>query len=138
MIHSVYRQRPKSGKAGDVTPLDHWIATHEGTTSSYEELPHRIQESKNHQPLTSEERVEELTHEESFLLQELAYHKEIRAAESRFLEKATELRAELQVILTEFDQALHKRWGERTQAELGLCSYWGIDFGDGNVEDVIF
>ena len=138
VIHPVYRQRPKSGKAGDVTPLDHWIATHGGTTSSYEELPHRIQKSKGHQPLTPEERVEELTHEKSFLLQELAYHKEIRAAESRFLEKATELRAELQVVLTEFDQALHKRWRERTQAELGLCSYWGIDFGDGNVEDVIF
>jgi len=43
VIHPVYRQRPKSGKAGDVTPLDHWIATHGGTTSSYEELPHRIQ-----------------------------------------------------------------------------------------------
>lgn len=82
--------------------------------------------------------MEELTHEKSFLLQKLAYRKEIRAAESRFLEKATELRAELQVVLTEFDQALQKRWRERTQAELGLCSYWGIDFGDGNVEDVIF
>jgi len=72
-------------------------------------LAPNIQKSKNHQPLTPEERVEELTHEKSFLLQKLAYRKEIRAAESRFLEKATELRAELQVVLTEFDQALQKR-----------------------------
>ena len=82
--------------------------------------------------------MKELTHEKSFLLQKLTYHKEIRAAESKFLEKVTELRAELQVVLIEFDQALDKRCRERTQAELGLCSYWGIDFDDENVEDVIF
>ena len=138
VIHSVYRQRLKSEKAGDVTSLNHWIATHDETTSSYEKLSHRIQKSKRHQPLTSEERVKEFTHEKSFLLQKLTYHKGIRAVESKFLRKIIELRAELQIILSEFDQALNKRWRERTQAELGLCSYWGIDFGDGNVEDVIF
>ena len=44
-IRPLTRKHPISGKAGDVTFLDHWIADHGRTTSSYEELPHRIQSS---------------------------------------------------------------------------------------------
>ena len=109
LVHPLFRRRPESPKAGDITPLDHWIARHGGTTSSFEELPHRIKSSKDHQPLTPEERVEELTRGKSFLLQELVYHKETRAAEMRFMKKVTELRAGLEAVLTEFDCGLQKR-----------------------------
>ncbi len=51
----MFRKRLKSERAGDVTSLNHHIASHEKTTSSYEELPHRLKLFKTHQPLTSEE-----------------------------------------------------------------------------------
>lgn len=138
LIHPLFRKRPRSGRAGDVTSLDHQIARHGGTTSSYEELPHRLESSKTHQPLTPGERVIELTYEKSFLLQELVYRKDTRAAEMRFLEKVTKLRAEMEAVLAELDRAMDERSRARAQAESDLCSYWGIDFGDGNVEDIVF
>jgi len=134
----MFCKRLKSERAGDVTSLNHHIASHEKTTSSYEELPHWLKLSKTHQPLTPEERVIELAYEKSFLLQELVYRKDTRAAEMRFLEKVTKLRAEMEAVLAELDRAMDQRSRERTQAESNLCSYWGIDFGDGNVEDIVF
>ena len=137
-MHPLVRDRLKSGRAGDVTPLDHRIAKGGGKTSAYEELPHRLKLSKRHQPLTSEERVVDLTYEKSFLLQELVYHKENRAAEMEFVEEITKLRAEMKTIVARFDRALDERSRRRARAESDLCSYWGIDFGDGNVEDIVF
>ena len=137
-IHPLFRKRHYSGKAGAITPLDHRIAKHGGITSSYEELPHRLRSSKKHQPLTPEERIIELIYEKSFLLQELVYRKETRTAEMKFLDKVTKLRAKMKNILEELDCALEERSKERALAESDLCSYWGIDFGDGNVEDVVF
>lgn len=132
------RTRPVSGKAGDVTSLDHWIANHGGTTSTYEELPHRIQSSKYIPPQSLEQRVEELTREKSFLLQELVYFKASRAAEAKFFQSVSATVAEVGDVLTRLKDALDERSRSRTQAEVDLCSYWGIDFGDGNVEDAIF
>ena len=77
LVHSLFCRHPESSKAGNITSLNHWIARHRGTTSSFKELSHWIKLSKDHQPLTPEERVKELTHEKSFLLQKLIYHKEI-------------------------------------------------------------
>ena len=138
LIHPLFRKRPKSGRAADITPLDHHIAQGGGTTSAYEELPHRLKLSKKHQPLTSEERVIELTYEKSFLQQELVYWKETRSAEMKFLEQATMLRTEIGAALAKFDRALDERSRRRARAESDLCSYWGIDFGDGNMEEIVF
>jgi len=138
MIHPIFRQRLGSGRAGNIGALDDRIARHGGTTSSYEELPHRLRISKKHQPMTPSERVMELTKTNGFLLQELAYHKDTRAAEMRFLEKATKLRADIEGALADFDRALEERSKARADAESILLNYWGIDLGDGNIEDSIF
>ncbi len=138
MIHPISRQRLGSGRAGNIGALDDRIARHGGTTSSYEELPHRLRISKKHQPMTLSERVMELTKTNGFLLQELAYHKDTRAAEMRFLEKATKLRADMEGALEDFDRALEERSKARADAESILLNYWGIDLGDGNIEDSIF
>ncbi len=138
MIHPIFRQRLGSGRAGNIGALDDRIARHGGTTSSYEELPHRLRISKKHQPMTPSERVMELTKTNGFLLQELAYHKDTRAAEMRFLEKATKLRADMEGALEDFDRALEERSKARADAESILLNYWGIDLGDGNIEDSIF
>ncbi len=138
MIHPLFRQRPESGRAGNIGALDDRIARHGGTTSSYEELPHRLKISKKHQPMTPSERVMELTKTNGFLLQELAYHKDTRAAEMRFLEKATKLRLDMEAALADFDCALKERSKARADAESILLNYWGIDLGDGNIEDSVF
>ncbi len=137
-IHPIFRERLGSGRAGDVGALDDRIARHGGTTSSYEELPHRLRISKKHQPMTPSERVMELTKTNGFLLQELAYHKDTRAAEMRFLEEATKLRAHIEGALADFDRALEERSKARADAESILLNYWGIDLVDGNIEDSIF
>jgi hypothetical protein len=137
-IRPLPRKRPVSGKAEDVTSLDHWIADHGETTSTYEKLPHRIQSSKYISPQSPEQRVEELTREKSFLLQELVYFKASRATEARLFESITTLCTEMEGVLARFKETLNERSKARTQAEVDLCSYWGINFGDGNVEDAIF
>ena len=130
-IHPAFRRRPTSGRAGDVVALDDQIARNGGTTSTYEQLPHRLQISKQRRPLSSAERVVELTRTNSYLLQELAYHKDTRAADIQFYETVMGLHARL-------EDALKERSQKRADAESTLLSYWGIDFGDGNVEDTIF
>jgi len=116
MIHPIFRQGLGFSRAGNIGALDDRIARHGGTTSSYEELPHRLRISKKHQPMTPSERVMELTKTNGFLLQELAYHKDTRAAEMRFLEKATKLRAGA---LADFDRALEEA---RTGCSMVLLS----------------
>ena len=130
-IHPAFRQRPVSGRAGDVVALDDQIARNGGTTSTYEQLPHRLQISKHRRPISSAERVVELTRTNGYLLQELAYHKDNRAADMKFHETVLELHAKL-------EDALKERSQKRADAESTLLSYWGIDFGDGNVEDTVF
>ena len=56
-IRPVFRQRPASGRAGDVAALDDRIARNGETTSTYEQLPHRLQISKHHRPITPAERI---------------------------------------------------------------------------------
>ncbi len=130
-IHPAFRRRPISGKAGDVAALDDQIARNGGTTSTYEQLPHRLQISKQNCPASSAERVIELTRTNGYLLQELAYHKDTRAADMKFHETVADLHVKL-------DDALKERSQKRADAESTLLSYWGIDFGDGNVEDTVF
>ena len=123
LIHSILCQRLSSEKAGDVTPLDHQIARHRGTTSSYEKLAHWLKLFKKHQSLTPEEWVIELTYKKSFLLQKLIYCKDTQAAEMKFLKKVIKLCGEMRAIVKEFDCTLKKRSREQTEAEFNLCSY---------------
>lgn len=52
-----------------------------------------------------------------FLLQELAYHKNTRVVELRFLEKATKLRADIECGLADFHHALDERSKARANAK---------------------
>ena len=49
----------------------------------------------------------------------------------KFYETVMELYAKL-------EDALKERSQKRADAESVLLSYWGIDFHDGNVEDIVF
>lgn len=82
--------------------------------------------------------MEEFTREKSFLLQELVYFKASRAAEARLFESITTLCTEMEGVFARLKESLNERSKARIQAEVDLCGYWGIDFGDGNVEDAVF
>ena len=130
-IHPALRPRPTSGRAGDIATVDDRIARNGGTTSTYEQLPHRLRISKQRRPVSSKERVVELTRTNGYLLQELAYYKDIQKADMDFYVTMMDLHAKL-------GDALKERSQKREDAESTLLTYWGIDFGDGNVEDVVF
>ena len=130
-VHPAFRPRPSSGRAGDVAALDDRIVRNGGTTSTYEQLPHQLQMSKHCRLVTPAERILELTRTNGYLLQELAYHKDMREAEIEFHETVSEIR-------TKLEDALMQRLRKRAGAESTLLSYGGIDFCDGNVEDAVF
>ena len=127
--HSALRRR--SGRAGDVATLDDQIARSGGTTFTYEQLPHRLRISKQSRPVSSAERVIELTRANGYLLQELAYYKDIQSADVTFYRTVMDLHAELR-------DALKKRSEKRADAESTLLRHWNIDIGDGNIEDAVF
>ena len=130
-IHPAFRQRPVSGRAGDITALDHLIASNGGVTSAFAELPHQLQIAKKDPPMTLTEQVEQLTRQNGNLLEELAFFKDIRNAELSFLRKVHKLHIQLK-------DALEERSRERASAEFKFTTYWGIDLNDGNVEDEVF
>jgi len=130
-VHPALRHRPDSGRAGDVGALDDLIAKNGGTTSTYEQLPHRLRISKQKPQITAGERIIELTRTNGYLLQELAYYKDTRAADLAFYGMMVDLHMA-------FKDALKERSQKRADAEHKLLNYWGINFGDGNVEDQVF
>jgi len=115
-IHSAFRPRPIFGRASDVIALNDRIARNGETTFTYEQLPHRLRISKQHQPTTSAERVIELTRTNDYLLQELTYYKDTQAADMKFFEKVTKTHADL-------EDALEERSQRRANAEFTLLSY---------------
>lgn len=130
-IHPAFRQRPAFGRAGNVTAIDHMIARNGGITSTFAELPHQLRIAKKDPPMTLTEQVEKLTRQNGNLLEELAFFKDTRNAEIKFLRTVHKLHKKL-------TDALEERFRERASAELKFTAYWGIDPDDDNVEDKVF
>lgn len=129
--HPAFRRRPGSGRAGNITPLDDQIARSGGTTSTYEQLPHQLQIAKQPHAVSSAERVVELTRANGYLLQKLAYYKDIQVADMDFYKTVMELHAKL-------GDALKKRSQKLSDAELTLLRSWNINSSDRNIEDTVF
>ncbi len=130
-IHSAFRRWSIFDRANDVVALNDQIARNEKITFIYEQLLHRLQISKQHRSTSSAKRVIELTRTNDYLLQELTYHKDTQAADMRFYETVTDLHVKL-------NDALKKRFQKRADAESTLLSYWGINFDNENVENIVF
>ncbi|KAL8788256.1 MAG: hypothetical protein Q9213_001776 [Squamulea squamosa] len=124
-------RRPRKGSIPDVTALDHMIAGHGGTTSTIDDLPHRLRISKNKQVPTPTQRIEELTREIGYLRQELAYYKDTRRALTKFFAVAQSAHEALRRGIAE---ASH----EIAIAEQAMLAYWNIHPSDGNAEDTVF
>lgn len=126
---SIYRQRPLPDRPEEVNPLDHRIGTHGGTTSNLEYLPHRLKVNKH--PVSSEDRIRDLTRENGYLRQELALHKDIRRTLLELKEKTEKAQFYLH-------DALQDASSKMARGEQRLLDYWGIHHNDGSQETKMF
>src|ERR1700742_1110789 len=60
-----------------ITPIDHVIISHGGTTENYERLRHRLNLSKPQSPPPRSQRLEELTRENSRIRMELDHSQQV-------------------------------------------------------------
>lgn len=111
--------------AEEVTPQDHEILCHGGTTSNLERLPSRLQQSKV--PARSmKKQIEELAYEVSYLKAEVSWHSESKQAFLQFQEQMYQLfhkmedaLAEVNIRLQEAEQRYLGFWGLTANANLG-------------------
>ena len=123
------RKLPVS-RFNDVTALDHHIGCHGGTTSTSECLPHRLRvRSKNSKSVKA--RNEELTIENGYLQEELAYHKDTREVLMRFFESINEAHRLMKA-------ALYQTSRSEAISEQRLLDYWGIHHDDRNIVDEVY
>ena len=114
----------------DVTALDHLVEDYGGTTSTLECLPHRLQMRKK-KPKNLKERIEDLTVENGYLQDELAYYKDTRAVLMRFFDNIDESHRMMK-------GAIYEASKDVAISEQRLLGYWGIYHEDGNVVKNIF
>ena len=114
-----------------MTPLDSRIGNLGGTTSTLECLPHRLRISKSSQPIPLEQRIEELTREAGHLRQELAYHKETRAACMKFFDATNQAQQNLQNAIVEMSRKV-------AISEQRFENYWKSQPDGGNWEELVF
>ena len=161
------RRIPPRTELVEVTPLDHCIAMHGGTTSTIDMLPHRLDIIKRRPPQSLSEKLVELTREVGYLREELARYKEVQNAMGLLYTKTVEafellehgleednLRKQL-TSHREIQQSRSRSYASMTRAfeilkyglqelsekrarsEIQLLDYWGIDIGDRDSETLI-
>lgn len=129
----IYNHRPSHhpssllGRPAEVSALDHRIASAGGTTSKIEKLPNQIQVTKYHSPPNCDRRIEELTRENGYLRQELAFYQETRDAMVSLHAKTTKAYKLLREGLQELSEKV-------ALSERSLLEYWGIDLNDEGME----
>ena len=104
--------------AEEVTPQDHEILCHGGTTSNLERLPSRLQQSKV--PARSmKKQIEELAYEVSYLKAEVSWHSESKQAFLQFQEQMYQLFHKMEDALAEVNIRLQ-------EAEQRYLGFWGL------------
>lgn len=110
----------KSYSPNEVTRLDHQILAGGGTTSTLENIPNRLRASKTKRPVSQKQWIEELTKDNGYLRQELAYYKERLSALLAIHHETTKAS-------TLLEEALEKYSQRELEAEKLLLDYWNID-----------
>lgn len=102
----------------EVTSLDHQILAGGGTTSTLENIPNRLRAQKR--PVSQKQWIEELTKDNGYLRQELAYYKERLSALLAIHHETTKASTMLEEALERYSQ-------RELEAEKILLDYWNID-----------
>ena len=132
-VHPAYRQRerPRSGTAGLVAPIDHEIALHGGSTSTLECLPHRLRISKAQPATDPKSRIEELQRENGHLRREITYYKDTLAVHVKFFDSIQVCAQELRDALTEASRGI-------AISEQRYVEYWAPYRTEGNILENVF
>lgn len=112
-----------SNSPTEVTTLDHQIAAGGGTTSTLENTPSRLRASKAKRPVSQKQWIEELTKDNGYLRQELAYYKDVQQALLALHGETARASAMLEEALENFSQRI-------AESEKPLLDYWQIDSMD--------
>ncbi|KAB8227268.1 hypothetical protein BDV23DRAFT_175060 [Aspergillus alliaceus] len=124
-----YARRPLYAIEEEVTPQDHEILRHGGTSSNIERLPSRLQQSKM-QPRSLRKQVEDLAYEVSYLKAELSWHSETKQALLQFQEQMYGLFHNMEDALVQVNIRLRN-------AEQRYLSLWGLEDCDSRSGDMI-
>ncbi|KAL3441479.1 hypothetical protein BJX65DRAFT_322259 [Aspergillus insuetus] len=115
--------------AEEVTPQDHQILCHGGTTSTLERLPSRLRQSK---PPTKnlKKRIEDLAYEVSYLKAEVSWHIESKQALLQFQEQMYQLFHQMEDALVQVNARMQ-------EAEQRYLALWGLTANANSAESVI-
>ncbi|GFF59606.1 hypothetical protein IFM62136_04246 [Aspergillus lentulus] len=116
--------------AEEITPQDHEILLHGGTSSNIERLPSRLQMKKTQPPRSMKKQIEDLAYEVSYLKAELAWHAESKRA-------LLQLQEQMYHLFYKMEDALVKVNTRLQEAEQRYLSLWGIKGRVGSEEEMI-
>ncbi|KAF4265752.1 hypothetical protein KXX16_005723 [Aspergillus fumigatus] len=105
--------------AEEITPQDHEILLHGGTSSNIERLPSRLQMKKTQHPRSMKKQIEDLAYEVSYLKAEVAWHAESKRA-------LLQLQEQMYHLFYKMEDALVKVNTRLQEAEQRYLSLWGI------------
>ncbi len=120
----------KSQSPTEVTLLDHQILAGGGTTSTLENIPNRLRASKTKRAVSQKQWIEELTKDNGYLRQELAYYKEVQQALLALHHETAQASALLEEALEKFSQKV-------AESEKPLLDYWNINLDDAEEARII-
>ncbi len=124
-------KKPLPGRPVEITPLDHTIERHNGTTSNLDCLPHRLRISKQQTAVSPMQRIHELTRENGYLREELAMYKETRGALRDLQEKSKKAHQILNDALQDVSRKI-------ARSERRLLDYWGVNIDGASEEAIVF
>jgi uncharacterized protein YukE len=124
-----YSHRPLYSIAEEVTPQDHQILRHGGTSSTIERLPSRLQRSKR-SSIELRQQIEDLTYEVSYLKGELSWHQESKKA-------LFQLQEEMYQLFHKMEDALVQVSTKLRESEEHYLSLWGLDAEQAKYEGMI-
>jgi hypothetical protein len=108
----------------EITPQDHQILCHGGTSSNLERLPSRLRQCKV--PTTNvKQEIEDLAYEVSYLKAELSWNTESKQALLQFQE-------EMRIVFYKIDNALSQLSVRLQGAEQRYLSLWGVEANQGD------
>jgi septal ring factor EnvC (AmiA/AmiB activator) len=116
---SQFRRGPLDPISEEITPIDHEILRHGGTSSNIERLPSRLRQSKRSSS-DLRQQVEDLVYEVSYLKAELQWQKESRQTLEQFQERMFQLFHMMEDGLAQVASKLH-------ESEHRYLNFWKLD-----------
>ena len=119
-----FHRSPLNPISEEITPVDHEILRHGGTSSNIERLPSRLKQSKR-SSTDLRQQIEGLVYEVSYLKAELQWQKESRQILQQFQERTFQLFHMIEDALAQATSKLH-------ESERRYLNVWKLDTAEVN------